>query len=246
MESLHKLREPAAVVLLVALALRLLLAVVGLGAAWRDHATGSSLVAASGTAASTALDGLSLVLLAVLVAACVLWRPSPHARQLRAAALVGTALSIVLFLVATAVELSAAGVIAGLWADVVRVVLAVVVPLLSLVVLVRLRQGQRAEDPDVASSAGVTPSVTAEQAKPELTAAPDPGSAPVWQPDQASGAAWLTAGEAAAGAAASRWGTPGDAGGWQPQGGSASGRPQSEERPDTSPAQPPPDEWRRS
>jgi hypothetical protein len=38
---------------------------------------------------------------------------------------------------------------------------------------------------------------------------------PVWQADEASGVAWHTAGDAALGAPAAGWGTPGEAGGWQ-------------------------------
>ena len=49
-----------------------------------------------------------------------------------------------------------------------------------------------------------------------MEAAPDPAKQPTWQPDEAAGAAWLKAGDAAAGAAATGWGTPGDAGGWLP------------------------------
>ncbi|MGJ6981396.1 hypothetical protein ACSDQ9_12835 [Aestuariimicrobium soli] len=47
------------------------------------------------------------------------------------------------------------------------------------------------------------------------------GQPPTWQPDQASGGAWLRAGDAASGASASTWGTPGassqGSASWQPQ-----------------------------
>jgi hypothetical protein len=45
---------------------------------------------------------------------------------------------------------------------------------------------------------------------------PDPRLQPTWQPDSAAGAAWLTAKDAAAGAPATGWGTPGEPAGWQP------------------------------
>lgn len=52
-----------------------------------------------------------------------------------------------------------------------------------------------------------------------VTAGAEPqGQRPIWQPDQASGGAWTRAGDAASGASASAWGTPGSTtGGWQPQ-----------------------------
>jgi hypothetical protein len=55
------------------------------------------------------------------------------------------------------------------------------------------------------------------EAPAQLEAAPDPANEPTWQPDQAAGAAWLTAGDAAAGAAATGWGTPGETTGWEPR-----------------------------
>ena len=48
---------------------------------------------------------------------------------------------------------------------------------------------------------------------------PAPAQRPTWQPNQASGGGWNRAGDAASGASASTWGTPGQQpGGWQPTG----------------------------
>ena len=55
------------------------------------------------------------------------------------------------------------------------------------------------------------------------------GQQPTWQPEQASGGAWNRAGDAATGAGASNWGTPGQQSqGWQP---SASPQPSAAEQP---------------
>lgn len=43
---------------------------------------------------------------------------------------------------------------------------------------------------------------------------PGPGQQPTWAPDQASGGAWQTAGQAASGASATEWGQPGQQQGW--------------------------------
>jgi hypothetical protein len=229
-DSLRRLREPAVVVLLVALALRLVLDVVGL-AVVIDGGAGTGYPA--GSAAVTGGDGLTLVVLAVLVGGCVLWSPTRHARVLTLAAAVLAGLTVAVYVVAVVGAL--AGSDTGGWAAVAGAVLALVVPLLVVVYLVTLWRGQpgAASHPQLAGRAQSVTAATpvSDEPTPALTSGPDPETAPVWQPDQAAGAAWLTAGDAAAGAAASRWGTPGDADGWQPQ----SERPQSD-RPQPRPA----------
>jgi hypothetical protein len=214
-DSLRRLREPAALVLLVVLALRLVLDVVGLAQVFGGGADAGQL---SGGVPVAIGDGLTPVVLAVLVGTCVLWSPTRHARTLTVAATLLTGLTLALFVVAVVAVLSGRG--SGDAATLASAVLALVVPLLVLVFLATLWRGQ----PRAASNAepgdrpeSLTASAVSEQSTPALAAGRDPETAPVWQPDQAAGAAWLTAGDAAAGAAATRWGTPGDAGGWQPQ-----------------------------
>ncbi|HKX15155.1 MAG TPA: hypothetical protein VJN19_08185, partial [Propionibacteriaceae bacterium] len=54
---------------------------------------------------------------------------------------------------------------------------------------------------------------------------PDQRLQPTWHPDAAAGAAWRTAGEAAAGAPAAGWGTDSSSAGWQPIPTQPNGRP---------------------
>lgn len=84
----------------------------------------------------------------------------------------------------------------------------VVVAVLALVVL-RVQQGVAPAAQPGFAGAG----------QPQFGGVPGqvaPGQQPTWQPGQASGGGWNRAGDAASGASASTWGTPGQqAGGWQ-------------------------------
>lgn len=228
-ERLQKYREPAVLVLLVVLALRVLLGVVlflflARGSADDALASGSrgayganSFALASFGLSSSVLDQVSAVVLVVLVASC--WRtpPTPRARLL-------TLWSQILLLVAIVL----AGVCALLWwasvpaspaavADFVRLVLALVLPALGVVALRALSAAEPLKEMTPAA-AELTPGAAAEpQGRPELAAPTRQENAPTWQPEHASGAAWLTAGDAARGAAASGWGTSADRGGWVPE-----------------------------
>ena len=73
--------------------------------------------------------------------------------------------------------------------------------------LVKLFQLQPA--PVVVRAGAAAPPVPELPAPPVQPGPPDPQLQPTWQPDAAAGAAWLTAGDAAAGAPATGWGTPG-------------------------------------
>jgi hypothetical protein len=213
--GLQRLREPAVVVVLVVLVLRLVLAVATL--AFFGAAGANALIASIATAAFTVTDGLTLVVLVLLVGSCVLWSPTRHARSLTLAALVVAGLGVALALagsVTFAVHVDAAG---AAWPDAARLLLELAVPVLAVLALGRLLAAQprsvpAEEQPSLTSGRG-----TDDPAPAEVEAAPDPANEPTWQPDQASGAAWLTAGDAATGAAASGWGTPGESAGWEPR-----------------------------
>jgi len=104
------------------------------------------------------------------------------------------------------------------WLD---LLLDLVVPVLVVVGLATLLRGRRAAaHTSLPSPAVVQPAAT------DSAPAGSSGSAatslpsgqqlePVWQPDEASGVAWHTAGDAALGVPAAGWGTPGEASGWQ-------------------------------
>ena len=85
-------------------------------------------------------------------------------------------------------------------------------PVLVVVGLVTLLAGQRASADTALQSPAI---VEAAPTEPAPAALPSSQLEPVWQPDEASGAAWYTAGDAALGAPAAGWGTPGESGGWQ-------------------------------
>jgi len=227
-QGLQRLREPATLVLLVVLGLRLLLGVVTfvvlarggtddtLAALSRGAYGDNSFALASFSLASSVLDGLSAVVLVGLVASCVLWRPTQHARVLTVVGLGMLVLGIVLSLVSAVVWLTGVRLSEPALADFFRLVLALAVPLLASIALWRMLpegRGARAEELRQLPPADVS---TRPAAAPEL-AAPSlrPEDQPSWQPEEAAGAAWLSAGDAATGAAASGWGTSGEQG-WTP------------------------------
>jgi hypothetical protein len=222
-----KLREPATVVLLLVVVLRLVLAVLELVRSFQDldRAGPSGLVPGDsvGGSAATVLffsstDALNLVVLALLVGGCVLWSTTPRARQLTLAALLVTAALVVVSAVDLVVLVLAGRGAPNVGEAALLALLALPVPVLALIALAQLRGSLSAARAERQREISAPP---AEAAAPALGARAEPEAEPehqpVWQPDQAAGAAWLTAGEAASGAAASRWGTPGDSGGWQPQ-----------------------------
>ncbi len=201
MDSLMRLREPAAWVALGALALNLVLAVVGM-------------VAYSGPLANVALtlsvraaNPVPLVVLTILVSFCVLRERTPHARLLTMLSLLVGGLAVLLGLTLALVGLAAdptpvLGVLAALVVQVTSVI--------AVVLLIKLLQLQ-AVPRRLPAGIGLAP-------YPEplpLPQPPDQRLQPTWQPDAAAGAVWRTAGEAAAGAPATGWGANTSAA-WQP------------------------------
>ena len=192
MDGLRRLREPAALSVLVVLGLQVLIAWVG--------------SVRYGDLRYRMPETLTILVLGLIVASCVLGQRTAHARTLTVLALVGSMLSI---LSSVTLQLVAPvnGSLVIIWLD---LVLDLVVPVLVVVGLATLLAWQRAaagtapQSPAIVHSAPSTPA-----------ALPSSQLEPVWQPDEASGAAWYTAGDAALGAPAAGWGTPGESGGWQ-------------------------------
>jgi hypothetical protein len=152
-------------------------------------------------------ETLTILVLGLIVASCVLGQRTAHARTLTVLALVGSMLSILSSVTLQVIAPVNGSLVVVVWLD---LVLDLVVPVLVVVGLTTLLAGQRAaaatapQSPAIAQSAPTTPA-----------ALPSSQLEPVWQPDEASGAAWYTAGDAALGAPAAGWGTPGESGGWQ-------------------------------
>jgi hypothetical protein len=190
MESLLRWRQPVAVVLIVAVAVRL-----GLG-------VGLVLASPAAEALGPGVpDVVAVVLLTLLLAWCVQSRTS-HARLLTALALVVCGLAVLAAL-ASAVLALAAGSPILLAVD--RVT-ALVVPALAVALLVKLLVVLRAPAPSA------PPAVERASGEP-----PTPYGEPAgWQPEEAAGAAWHSAGAAASGAAASGWGGTDQPAGWDP------------------------------
>jgi hypothetical protein len=147
--------------------------------------------------------------LTLVLVSCVLADPTPRVRTLTTIALVVVGVAFLVALTFGVMALAAPSDTSG--TDTVDLLANLAVPVLALITLVRLLPATTAAQ----SPGGPRPGELAGADQPALPPVPDPRYQPTWQPDQAAGAAWSTAGDAAAGAPASGWGTPGQQGGWQ-------------------------------
>jgi hypothetical protein len=248
MEKLLALRVPAAIVALLILGLRVVAAIVGTVVYSGDRPAGSVISAAEFSYRT--VDPALVVLLVLVVASCILVSPVRPARALaRAGALVvGLSVLVALGLAVLGASRGGAGgdgVTLGL--ATLDTLLLLAVPLLGFVFLVRLLE--LAPVPGRLDEPEANPAVTTGGLDDQVSAdpAPDPALEPTWQPDLAAGAAWHTAGDAAAGAPASGWGTPGQSADWTPRVGAgpdtgATGTNQ----PDSQPEDDPGHRWGRS
>jgi hypothetical protein len=215
MESLSRWREPVTAILAAVVGVRtavlLVLMAVSLGASGRAPGQQAGVRLAASVYASDLAEPLLIVVVTALVLLCA-YTDAPHARRLTILAMVVCGLSVLSSLVLGAVGLAlGGGVPYGL---LVRLAL----PLLAVAVLVKLARIQSRPDREdgrlelEAAEAGPAELLPAEAGE-DLD---EQREQPLWQPDEASGAAWHSAGAAAAGAAASGWGRPGEPGGWDP------------------------------
>ncbi len=209
MTSLKRLREPAAFVVLGVLALQLLVELI-------EFFVYGSEVYGSLSAAALAISGqmietVTVVTLGLLVASCVVRDRTRHARLLVVLALVGTALMIAAPLALGLIGLAAPAPMKAL--QLIDLLVALVLPTLILIGLIILWRIQPAADRESLEQPAVVEPGTAGS---EQLAPPSPEQEPGWQPDAASGVVWHTAGDAAVGAPAAGWGTPGETGGWDP------------------------------
>jgi hypothetical protein len=204
MQSLMRLREPAAWVAFGALVLNLVLAVV-------------AMVSYPGRLADVALalsaraaNPVPLIALAVLVSFCVLRERTPHARILTLLSLIAGGLAVLLGVILALVGLTSEPTpVLGAFAAIVTQVISVI----AVVLLIKLWQLQ-AVPRRLPPGIGLAPYQ-------ESLPAPQPHDQqlqPTWHPDAAAGAVWRTAGEAAAGAPATGWGgaDASSAAAWQP------------------------------
>ena len=183
MESVSRWREPAAFVTLAALA-------VNIGLAAAALLMGVRLVEAAPRVSGAGAHALLLVIAAALAASCVLVDRTPHAGLI---AVLGVVLAIITlgwamaYALVTWLRVGYATV-----ADVLAVLVGLVPPALALSLLIVLLRPV----PAPSGTPSVEPELSSAAALPE---SPDPQHQPTWAPDVATGAAWRTAGEAAAG-----------------------------------------------
>jgi hypothetical protein len=207
MESLGRLREPAAFVVFGALCAELVVTVISL------VIYGGPDVYGSVSEAAVLLGGwlpqtLTIVILMLLVASCLLNPRTRHAGVLAVLAIVAGSTSVLLAVVFSLIGL--AGESPTRYVDFAASVLSLIVPSVAVVGLGILARHQQVPK----RTAGATPTPAPQQ---QITAPPAaiPEQQPTWQPDAATGVAWPTAGEAAAGAPGSGWSNPNEASGWQ-------------------------------
>jgi hypothetical protein len=202
-DRLKQLREPAAMVALVGLALHFALTLIYF------LLPPASFDLFLVDVALSLVSPVLVALLVVLVVTCWMPEATSRARGLTVLSLVLTA-----GLLATAAGLLVAGLfrapadaLAGLFSVSLAVIPWLTTSVIALGVFVALLRR-----PSVAAA----PAVTAEMAPPEPVPAPavDPQLQPGWSPDAAVGTVWRRAGDAAAGAPATSWDAPGESAGW--------------------------------
>ena len=201
MERLKRLREPAAVIALVGLAVHLTLSVL-----WAARAP-APLGSALATLATLIVPPVLLVLLTALLLACWLAEPTPHARGLTVTGLVLTvALLIGAVALAVASVTTTPGADGSPLAFLPWLVAPVTVAVISLATQVALLRRPVA---DLASA----PPAELESAQPDPDSV-DPQHQPTWTSDAAIGTVWRRAGDAGSERPATSWDAPGQGGGW--------------------------------
>jgi hypothetical protein len=215
-----RLREPAAWVALGALVLNFILTIVAM------VSFDGSLPNAAWVLSAQVANPVPLIVLTVLVSFCVLRDRTPHARQLTLTSLIVGAIFVLLGLVLTLLGFGAGAPILAVLAMIVPQAISVLAVGL-LIKLLQLQAVPRRLPPGIGLIPHEPEALSSGQ---PATQVPDQRLQPTWQPDAAAGAAWRRAGDAAAGAPASGWGTHATSAGWQPIPTQASG-PQPPPRP---------------
>jgi hypothetical protein len=205
-ESLMRLREPAAWIALGTLVINLVLALVGLAT------FDGPLVSMGWMWSERVANPTCLLALTVLVTFCVLGERTPHARQLTLASLIVGVIAVLLGLILALLGIGATAPILG--------VLAVIVPqaisVIAVGLLIKLLQMQ-AVPRRLPAGIGlvvvehIRSDLDQERVDPSDSLPGQPPSnqrpQPTWHPDTTAGAAWLTAVDAAAGTRATGEGT---------------------------------------
>ncbi|MFV0406693.1 MAG: hypothetical protein ACK5LN_07730 [Propioniciclava sp.] len=207
-ENLKRLREPVAWIVLAVAAASMVLALVRAGF---DLSTGVPLASAAQTVSLTVMNLTFVVLLVILAWVCVFIAPAvARAKQIvcwsAILVTVGTLLTLVGAIAGIATSDSALSVVFEFLGGILDIVLKGVGTVTLWLMYRGLRGGRL---------------VPAEAVRLEATSEAAPPT--VWAPDAASGAVWTSAAEAAAGAPASAFGSPGATEGWPLERGSEEG-----------------------
>jgi hypothetical protein len=240
------LREPAAFVVFGALCLEVIAAVLSLIVLGRNGGYGSTADVALSVGARFP-HALTIVVLVLLAASCLLGDPTRHARTLALLTIIGGGVAVLQQLGYALIGLTAGG--TGKSLGLVATLLSLVVPTVAIVALGLLRKARSAATERGASTVRTTPAVVQQPASERPAAIAGPTHPPTWQPEAATGVAWHTAGEAAAGAPGAGWGSA-EAAGWQPIPGQPSalrpqpsGTGQQSSAPGAQPSKQPTDPW---
>ncbi|OYO11452.1 DUF456 domain-containing protein [Enemella evansiae] len=216
-EGLKRFRQPAAWLVLVAVVVLMAVDVVRLVLAVRGP-TGLDAFAAHGL---SLLSPVNAIVLLLAVAWCAVLRPiTPGARKLTIAALTVALIGTVAQFVFGVIGLVRAGRRAGVFSAVIDAIGYLgftILPVVAVVALAKILGGLRREEFRRIEAQEMTVELPRPGSAPaDAESDQAPQTEPTWRPDEASGAAWQTAGAAAAGAQASGWGRPGERGGWTP------------------------------
>lgn len=205
MEQWRRWREPLAVVLLVVAGIRLLVGIAAVPVLALDDAYGSFATAA-GFEANRTFDLVLLLVTAGAAAACLLPPPSPRAKGIVTVALIETALAVLVSFGYGVMGLLSDS--SGRGIELIYLLLGLVLPVLAVVaLLVMLR---------VTALTSATQPVAGPPAPAAQLPAPPPALPAAWQPEQATGRVWNTAGDAARGAPGAGWAGDDSGAGWQP------------------------------
>ncbi len=215
-----RLREPAAWTVLSVMAVTTVLGVIELSV------IGPRLVGAFALGLSARIGSPALfIALGAAVASCVLVAPIARARLIATLAVVMSGIALLVAVVVALLAFSSR----ALKIEIVSVLVTLIISGLVFAMLIKLFQVAPTPTPaPMPAPHQVMPPAPVDVLPPRP---PDPQLQPTWQPDAAAGAAWTTAGDAAAGAPASGWGTPGESVGWHPIP-QATGHPPIDEGPD--------------
>lgn len=218
MEQLLRWREPVAVVLLVASGIRLLIGITAVPVLAAEGAYDSFASAARFEAGRT-FDVVLIVVTAVVAASCLRTPATPRARAVVTVAAIETLAAVLV-----ALGFGLMGLVSdanGRVIEFAHLLLGLVLPVVAVISLLLLRRSSA----PMPRAAGAVPAVgTGPAAEPTAPGAALPGGqtqpAPLqpaaWQPEQATGRVWTTAGEAARGAPGASWGEDPGPSGWRP------------------------------